>query len=76
MNEPIDQIGSILSADRHQMFQKRPAVFSLTDLQIDNKKTSAKYIIENNFIVYEKYDRYGELIFRVPNSLESINKKV
>ena len=75
MNEPIDQIGSILSTDRHQMFQKRPAVFSLTDLQIDNKKTSAKYIIENNLIVYEKYDRYGELISRVPQSLKHIDEK-
>ena len=75
MNEPIYQIGSILSTNRHQMFQNRPAVCSLTDLQIDNKKTSSKYIIENNLIVYEKYDRYGELISRVPRSLKPIDEK-
>ena len=75
MNEPIYQIGSILSTNRYQMFQNRPAVCSLTDLQIDNKKTSSKYIIENNLIVYEKYDRYGELISRVPQSLKPIDEK-
>ena len=66
MNEPIYQIAGILNTTLHQMFQNRVPVRSLTDPQVDNKKTSHKYLIDNNLIVYEKYDRHGKLISRVP----------
>jgi hypothetical protein len=75
MNEPIYQIVNILSTNRYQMFQNRVPVRSLTDPQIDIKKSSHKYIIENNLIVYEKYDRQGKLISRVPWSLKPIDEK-
>jgi hypothetical protein len=76
MNEPIYQIVNILSTNRYQMFQNRVPVRSLTDPQIDIKKSSHKYIIENNLIVYEKYDGYGKLISRVPWSPKPIDEKV
>ncbi len=75
MNEPIYQIAGILNTTLHQMFQNRVPVSSLTDSQVDNIKTSHKYIIENNLIVYEKYDRYGKLVSRVPWSPIAIDEK-
>ena len=75
MNEPVYQILGISSANFHQMFQSRVLVSSLTDPQVDNKKTSHEYLIENNFIIYEKYDRHGKLIFKVPWSFKSIDEE-
>ena len=75
MNEPIYQFDNILSTTTHLMSQNRVPVCSLTDPQIDNKKASHKYIIENKSIVYEKYDRHGKLISRVPWSLKPIDEK-
>ncbi len=75
MNEPIYQIAGILDTTLHQMFQNSVPVSSLTDPQVDNIKTSHKYIIENNLIVYEKYDRHGKLVFRVPWSPKPIDEK-
>jgi len=66
MNEPINQIVGILNTTLLQMPQNKVSVSSLTDAQADNKKTSHKYTIENDLIVYEKYDRHGKLISRVP----------
>ena len=76
MNEPIYQIVGILNTTLHQLYQNRVPVSSLTHPQADHKKISHKYIIENNLIVYEKYDRYGKLISRVPWSPKTINEKV
>jgi len=75
MNESINQIVGILDTTLHQMFQNRVSVRPLNDSQIDSKKSSHKYIIENKSIVYEKYDRHGNLISRVPWSLEPIDEK-
>jgi hypothetical protein len=75
MNQPINQIVGILNTTFHQMFQNRVPVGSLTDPQVDNKKSSHKYTIENNLIVYEKYDRHGKLISRVPWSYRPIDKE-
>ena len=41
----------------------------------DLPKSSSKYILENNKILFERYDRYGKLISRVPWSANSINEK-
>ena len=75
MNESINQIVGILNTTLHQMFQNRVSVSPLNDSQIDSKKSSHKYIIENKSIVYEKYDRRGNLISRVPWLLEPIDEK-
>jgi hypothetical protein len=75
MNEPINQIVGILNTTLHQMFLNRLPAGSLTDPQVDNKKTSHKYSIENNLIVYEKYDRQGTLISKVPWSPKPIDEK-
>jgi hypothetical protein len=75
MNESINQIVGILNTNFHQMFQTRVSVGPLNDSQIDSKKASHKYIIENKSIVYEKYDRHGKLISRVPWSRKPIGEK-
>jgi hypothetical protein len=38
-------------------------------------KTSSKYIVENNKIVFERYDRYGKLISSIPWSAHPISEK-
>ena len=76
MNEPIDQIVGVLNNTSHQMFQNRVSPGSLNDSKVNNQKNSHKYIIENNLIVYEKYDRNGKLISRVPWSPKPIDEKV
>jgi hypothetical protein len=75
MNEPVNQIVGIINTTLQRMFQNRVPVCPLTDPQVDSEKTSHKYIIENNLIVYEKYDRHGKLISRVPWSLKPIDEK-
>jgi hypothetical protein len=75
MNEPINQIVGILNTTFHQMYQNRVPVSSLIDPQVDNKKSSHKYTIENNLIIYENYDRHGKLISRVPWSYRPIDKE-
>ena len=75
MNESIYQIVGIFYTNFHKMFQSRVPVNSFTDPQVNIKKTSHKYLIENNLVVYEKYDRYGKLISRVPWSLKPIDEK-
>jgi hypothetical protein len=75
MNEPIYQIVGISNTNFHQMVQSRVPVSSLADPQVDNKKTSHKYLIKNNLVVYEKYDRHGKIISRVPWSLKPIDEK-
>ena len=75
MNMHINHIVGILNTTLHQMYRNRISVGSLNDLQEENKKTSHKFIIENNLIVYEKYDCYGKLISRVPSLPKTIDEK-
>jgi hypothetical protein len=37
-----------------------------SNVKRDIEKTSSKYILEKNKIVFERYDRNGKLISRVP----------
>ena len=66
MNEPICQIGGILNTNLYQMYQNRVPVSSLNDPHENNQKTMPKFMIENNLIVYEKYDHNGNLVCRIP----------
>jgi len=76
MNEPINQIVNGLNNSLYQMFQSRIPVGSSTDSQVDIQETSHKYRIENELIVYEKYDHHGKLISRVPWLHKSVYEKV
>jgi hypothetical protein len=35
-------------------------------INIQDKSSSSKYVIEDNRILYEKYDRHGKLILKIP----------
>ena len=75
MSETTYQIIGICNTNFHQMLQSRVTDHALTDPRVDNKETSHKYIIQNKSIVYEKYDRHGKLISRVPWSFKPIDEK-
>ena len=75
MNEPIYQIFGFFNNTLHQLVHNRVPVCSLTASQVEAKKISHKYIIENNLIVYGKYDRHGKLTCRVPWSSKPIDEK-
>ena len=75
MNEPIEQISGNSDFSQHQSFNSSVSVRSLTEPEEDNKKGSHKYLIENNLIVYERYDVHGKLISRVPWSHKPIDKR-
>ena len=76
MNEPIEQISGNSDFSQHQSFNSSVSVRSLTEQEEDNKKGSHKYVIENNLIVYEKYDRHGKIVSKVPWSPQPLNAKV
>ena len=76
MNEPINQIVGVLNNTLHQLFQNRVPRSFLADSKENDQKVSHKYKIENNLIVYEKYDYHGKLISKVPWSPKPIDEKV
>jgi hypothetical protein len=76
MNEPINQIVGVLNNTLHQLFQNRVTRSFLADSKENDQKGSHKYKIENNLIVYEKYDHHGKLISKVPWSPKPIDEKV
>jgi len=76
MNEPINQIVGVLNKALHPSSQNGEPRSSLADSKVNDQETSHKYKIENNLIVYEKYDRCGKLISKVPWSPRPIDEKV
>ena len=75
MNEQIDQISGNSDISQHQFSINRVPVLSFPGREADDKKGSHKYVIEKKLIVYEKYDRHGKLISKVPWSHKPIDKK-
>jgi hypothetical protein len=75
MNGPIDQINNIISPGSNQKIMVGPAERPGLNAKGNNAKTSSKYIVENNKIIFERYDRYGKLISRVPWAARSISEK-
>ncbi len=69
MNGSEILIGKLLSHS-YPITQSRIAEHSSSELQIQNKSpekgATSKYIVEDNQIVYEKYDQHGKLIYKVP----------
>jgi len=76
MYDQISRISNVLNKSLNQAAKKRPAPKSQADLEMDNSKSSSKYVIKNNKIVYVKYDDDGRLIFKVPWQAGMVNQKV
>ena len=70
MNVSEFQICIVSSPKRYPMIQNRVTGRSSADPQthenIHDKSSSSKYVVEDNRIVYEKYDRHGKLICKIP----------
>ena len=75
MNEPINKISHTLSCSNCWLDQNWLYTKSDSGECKDTKQTSSKYIVDNNSVVYEQYDRYGKVILRVPWSAHLIDVK-
>ena len=75
MNELINHTGNIASLSGY----KTPTGISFersdSNVKRDIVETSSKYIVEKNKIVFERYDRNGKLISRVPWTANRVSAK-
>jgi hypothetical protein len=71
----INHIGNIASPGSYQTPAKMPAERNGSSVKRDIAKTSSKYVLENNKIVFERYDHNGKLISRVPWTANSVSAK-
>lgn len=60
MNVSIEQVNNVTSLGISKTFPGTPAERSRSSEKNDIAKTSLRYIVENNKIVFERYDRYGK----------------
>jgi hypothetical protein len=75
MIEPINHTGIISIPNSYPPPQNIPAERSGSDDRRDISKTSSKYILDDNKIVFERYDRNGKLISRVPWAAHRVSAK-
>ena len=77
MNVSKIQIDTLLSCSSYPIQQSKVSGDFSSNLQLQEKssekKATSKYLVEDNRIVYEKYDRYGKLIIKVPWNNEPID---
>jgi hypothetical protein len=66
MIEIINYIGNITFPGNYKPQQSFPVKRNGSSEKSDLSITTSKYILENNNIVFERYDRNGKLISRVP----------
>ena len=76
MNELINHIGNIASPGSYKPPTSMPAERNDSNVKRDIAKTSSKYILEKNKIVFERYDRNGKLVSRVPWTAHRVSAKV
>ena len=75
MFESINHIGNIASPGSYKTHTSMPVERSGFDRGRDISKSSSKYILEKNKIVFERYDRNGKLISRVPWTAHRVSAK-
>jgi hypothetical protein len=75
MNELINHIGNIARPGSYKPPTSMPFERNDSNAKKDIAKTSSKYILEKNKIVFERYDRNGKLISRVPWTAKPISAK-
>jgi hypothetical protein len=75
MIELISHTGNIASPGSYKPLTSMPAERNDSNVKRDIVKTSSKYILENNKIVFERYDRNGKLISRVPWTAHRVSAK-
>ena len=75
MSETVNPIGSVLDSNRYYAPPDKSKVPSASSCEKTKTQTSSKYIIEDKSVVYERYDRHGKLISRVPWTVHPIDEK-
>jgi len=75
MIEPINHTGMIANPGSYTQTPSIPAERSGFDDKQHISKTSSKYILDGNKIVFERYDRNGKLISRVPWTAHRVCEK-
>ena len=75
MIEPINQTGISSIPSSYTTVQSNSAERSGFDDRKVMSQTSSKYILEGNKIVFERYDRNGKLISRVPWTANRVSAK-
>jgi len=75
MNELINHTGNIASHGNYKPLTNIPVEHNDSNVKRDIAKTSSKYILEKNKIVFERYDHNGKLISRVPWTCNRVSAK-
>ena len=75
MIETINHTGITSNPDRYTPTPSMPAERSGFDDRKVMSQTSSKYILDDNKIVFERYDRNGKLISRVPWTAHGVSAK-
>ena len=75
MIEPIDHTGIIASPESYKPLTSMPVERSDFDDRKDMPQTASKYILDDNKIVFERYDSNGKLISRVPWTANRVSAK-
>ena len=75
MNELINHIENIANPGSCKPPSSVHTERSGFDDRRDISKTTSKYILEKNKIVFERYDRNGKLISRVPWTAHRVTEK-
>mgnify|MGYP001594566031 CR=1 FL=1 len=75
MIESINHTGMIASAGSYKSLTSMPVERNDSNVKKDIAKTSSKYVLDDNKIVFERYDRNGKLISRVPWTANRVSSK-
>jgi len=75
MIELISHIENISRPGSYKPPANMPVERNDSNVKRDIAKISSKYILENNKIVFERYDRNGKLISRVPWNCNKVSAK-
>jgi len=75
MIEPINHTGNIACPGN---YKPQPSILAKGNGYTNRKdmsQTASKYILEDNKILFERYDRNGKLILRVPCTAHKVSEK-
>jgi hypothetical protein len=75
MNELINHIGNIARPGSYKTPTDMPAERNGSSVKRDTSQTSSKYVLDDNKIVFERYDCNGKLISRVPWTAHKVSAK-
>lgn len=75
MSETINPIGGVFDTNSYHAPPNKSKKPPVSSGEKPKTQTSSKYIIEDKSLVYERYDRHGKLISRVPWTVHPIDEK-